>query len=118
MEDPLATQQISGSKSKSKPSGKGKSSEGSRASGTTGHPDEVYGLVSVLYHALQGAQTYAEYVSDAQRSRDEELVEFFQECQMEEVDRAERARGLLAARLDGMSADESNGEDEDEDEES
>src|SRR5687768_10168647 len=30
--------------------------------------DHVYGLVSVLYHALQGAQTYEKYIEDAQKA--------------------------------------------------
>jgi hypothetical protein len=70
------------------------------------------GLVSFHYHALQRAEAYAQYESDAARLGDEELVEFFQEYQVEDVDRAERAKELLAARLDGMSADNGNGEDE------
>ena len=33
--------------------------------------DHVYGLVSVLYHALQGAETYEKYVDDAERAGDD-----------------------------------------------
>ena len=78
--------------------------------------DEVYGLVSVLYHALQGAETYAQYVEDARRSGDDELSEFFEECQDEEVDRADRAKELLAARLDAF-ADADDDDDEEGDDE-
>jgi hypothetical protein len=80
--------------------------------GATGESDELYGLVSVLYHALQGAETYARYVEDARRSGDDELSEFFEECQDEEVDRADRAKELLATRLDAF-ADDREGEEED-----
>ena len=33
---------------------------------TTGTKDEQYNLVSVLYHALQGADTCATYLQDAE----------------------------------------------------
>jgi hypothetical protein len=77
--------------------------------------DEVYGLVSVLYHALQGAETYGKYIEDARRGNDAELVEFFEEAQDEENERALRAKRLLATRLEGFAEDE-DAEDEDEDE--
>lgn len=35
------------------------------AEGNTGTDDNLYNLVSVLYHALQGAETYDKYISDA-----------------------------------------------------
>ena len=76
--------------------------------------DEVYGLISVLYHALQGAETYARYGEDARRAGDDELVEFFEECQDEEVDCAERAKELLATRLDAYGDEEADDDDEDE----
>jgi hypothetical protein len=78
--------------------------------------DEVYGLISVLYHALQGAETYARYGEDARRAGDDELVEFFEECQDEEVDRAERAKELLATRLDAYADEAVDDEDDDEQE--
>ena len=78
-------------------------------------PDTVYGLVSVLYHALQGAETYQKYIQDAQRGGDEELVEFFQECLESEQERASRAKGLLASRMEEDADDEDDDEDEDED---
>lgn len=83
---------------------------------STREPDETYGLISVLYHALQGAETYAQYVADARRAGDEELVEFFEECQDEEADRAERAKQLLAARVATEAAKMDEDEDEDEEE--
>jgi hypothetical protein len=40
----------------------------------TGTRDEQYNLVSVLYHTLQGAETYEQYLQDAQQAGDQELV--------------------------------------------
>jgi hypothetical protein len=77
--------------------------------------DELYGVVSVLYHALQGAETYAQYVDDARRAGDDQLVKFFEQCQEEEIARAQRAKEMLARRLGGAVGEE-EGEDEDDDE--
>ena len=65
----------------------------------TGTKDEHYNLVSVLYHALQGAETYAQYIRDAEQAGDRELVQFLQEVKAEEERRAERAKALLGQRL-------------------
>ena len=43
----------------------------------TGTRDETYNLVSVLYHALQGAQTTMQYVQDAEQEGDPELVQLY-----------------------------------------
>ncbi|MGI6208611.1 MAG: hypothetical protein ACOYEW_10405 [Anaerolineae bacterium] len=66
---------------------------------TTGTSDVVYGLISVLYHALQGAETYAVYAEDARRLGDDEAAQFFQEMQQEARQRAERAKTLLRDKL-------------------
>ena len=68
----------------------------------TGERDESYNLVSVLYHALQGAETYTQYIADSERSGDDDLVEFFTECREEEKERAQRAKMLLGARIGGV----------------
>ena len=65
----------------------------------TGAKDKHYNLTSVLYHALQGGENYDQYISDAEAEGDEELVQFFQDVQEEERNRAQRAKGLLADRL-------------------
>jgi rubrerythrin len=65
----------------------------------TGTRDETYDVVSILYHALQGAETYQQYVRDAEQRGDQELAQFFREVQEEEKRRAERAKQLLANRL-------------------
>lgn len=79
--------------------------------------DETYGLVSVLYHSLQGAETYSAYIADAQRAGEEELVSFFRQCQEQENQRALRAKELLAAQLEDLREDEEEAASDDEDEE-
>ncbi len=71
----------------------------SDAAPSTGTKDEHYNLVSVLYHALQGGETYETYVRDAEEAGDDELVAFFRQVQDEDRQRATRAKELLAARV-------------------
>jgi hypothetical protein len=66
--------------------------------GNTGVQNTQYDLVSVMYHALQGGQTYSQYISDAQQSGDQELAQFFQQMQQEDEHRAQRAMQLLLQR--------------------
>jgi rubrerythrin len=70
-----------------------------RVEHTTGTHDVHYNLISVLYHTLQGAETSMQYVSDAEKSGDEEVARFFREVQEEDRRRAERAKALLGQRL-------------------
>ncbi len=63
----------------------------------TGTSNPEYNLISVLYHALQGADLYQKYASDA--GSDQDLANFFREVQQQEQQRAERAKQLLAQRL-------------------
>lgn len=42
---------------------------------TTGTRDEQYNLVSVLYHALHGAETVEAYILDAEAAGDERLLD-------------------------------------------
>lgn len=81
----------------------------------TGTPDETYGLVSVLYHALQGAETYEIYIEDAEAAGDDELVEFFRGIMEEERGRADRAKHLLAQRLGESTGMEDEDDSEDDD---
>ena len=62
---------------------------------TTGTRDEHYNLVSVLYHALQSADTCNHYAMDAQAAGDERLAGFFRETQDIQTQVAERAKELL-----------------------
>jgi len=65
----------------------------------TGTQDTTYNLLSILYHALQGAETYEKYINDAEQNGDSELSQFFRDVRDQNVQRAERGKQLLAARL-------------------
>jgi len=62
---------------------------------STGTRDEHYNLVSVLYHALQGAENCDRYAADAELTGDEHLVEFFRDAQAMQAQLAERSKELL-----------------------
>lgn len=66
---------------------------------TTGTSDVTYALVSVLYHALQGAETYEMYAADAEEDGEEDIAEFFRELIQDEQKRGDRAKRLLSDRL-------------------
>lgn len=71
----------------------------------TGTSDAVYNLVSVVYHALQGAETLEQYIDTA--GGDEELISLFRECQDDYRQIAEKGKALLRARLgkEGLRGD-------------
>ncbi len=75
--------------------------------------DQVFGLVSVLYHSLQGAQACEQYTNDAERAGDDELVKFFEECRSAQNERALRAKQLLVERMD-EEGDSTDAEDDEE----
>jgi hypothetical protein len=66
---------------------------------TTGTRDEHYDLVSVLDHALQGAETCTTYLHDAERAGDQGLIQFFREVQRTYRQLADRSKALLRQRL-------------------
>ena len=74
----------------------------------TGVRDEMYDVVSVLYHALQGGETCMQYLQDAQEAGDQQLVQFFQEVQECHRHLATRAKEILAQCLDHGSGHESH----------
>ena len=67
--------------------------------GDTGTRDITYDLVSVIYHALQGAETTALYIADARQEGNSELERFFTEAKDEYQARADRAKQLLTTHL-------------------
>ena len=71
--------------------------------GNTGTGDVTYNLVSILYHALQAAETHDQYIRDAEESGDRDLAAFFREVKDENTRRAERSKELLARRLTANS---------------
>lgn len=65
----------------------------------TGTKDEHYDVISMLYHALQGAETCTTYLQDAERGGDQDLVQFFREAQGTYRQLADRSKGLLRQRI-------------------
>jgi hypothetical protein len=111
----MANQQPATNKRKAGGQGNRRPGAGStaRPSGATVERDDTYGLISVIYHSLQGAETCGQYLEDARRSKSAELVAFFEECREEQNERAIKGRRLLAAQLEGLD-DEDEEDDDDE----
>jgi hypothetical protein len=61
----------------------------------TGTRDEHYDLVSVLYHALHGAENCNTYALDAEAAGNQRLAAFFREAGRTQARLSERAKGLL-----------------------
>jgi rubrerythrin len=78
------------------PSPQSAAASAEQATGTT---DTTYNLVSVLYHAFQGAETYRQYVQDAEQAGDPELVQFFHAAQAWQQHLATQAKEVLTQRL-------------------
>ena len=70
--------------------------------------DEIYNVVSVLYHALQGGETCMQYLQDAQETGDQKLVQFSQEVQECHRHLATWAKEVLAQRLEHGNGQESH----------
>jgi hypothetical protein len=67
--------------------------------GNTGTRDVTYDLISTAYHLLQGAETVAIYIGDAEQEGNQELAQFFRETKEEYTRRADRAKELLTTHL-------------------
>ncbi len=65
----------------------------------TGTRDVAYNLVSILYHALQGAEVYDQYIRDAEQQGNQDLAQFFRDTKEEDRRRADRAKQLLGQQL-------------------
>jgi hypothetical protein len=65
----------------------------------TGAHDEQYDLISVLYHATQGAWNYDHYIKDAEDQGDQELADFIRDVRDKNAEVAKRAKELLRSRL-------------------
>lgn len=61
--------------------------------------DKDYNLVSTLYHALQGAETSAVYLRDAETEGDGDVAKYFRDIQSQYMKMAERAKELLSKRI-------------------
>src|SRR5262245_39853010 len=71
----------------------------------TGERDVSSDLISVIYHALQGAESCARYAQDALARQDEQLAQFFEEVHGSHVEIAQEAKQLLIASLDLTESD-------------
>jgi hypothetical protein len=87
-------------------------SKATGAQSATDERDETYGLVSVMYNALQGAETIGRYIEDARAADNEELVLFFEECKGRQNEMAMKAKRLLASQLDESTSEDDDEEDE------
>jgi hypothetical protein len=65
----------------------------------TGTKETTYALVSVLYHALQGAETLGHDLQDAEAAGAQELVRFLREAQAWQRHLASHAQAVLQQRL-------------------
>ncbi|MGH1393567.1 MAG: hypothetical protein ACRAVC_05970 [Trichormus sp.] len=70
-----------------------------KAECNTGTKNEHFDLISIMYHSLEGAAIYEQYVQDANDSGDKDLANFFQEAKETNCKLADRAKQLLAQRL-------------------
>lgn len=91
----------------------GRSGQAGRA---TVERDDTYGLISVIYHALQGAETTGQYVEDARAADNEELVAFFEECKAQQNELAMKGKRLLAEQLFELIEEDEDDAMDDEDE--
>jgi hypothetical protein len=65
---------------------------------TTGTPDEHYNLISVLYHALHGAENCQTYATDAEAVGKDDLAAFFRNVQATHRRVAEQAKARLGIK--------------------
>jgi hypothetical protein len=59
----------------------------------------TYDLVSVIYHSLQGAETTAMFIADAEQAGNQDCAQFFREVKDEYTRCADRAKQLLTTHL-------------------
>lgn len=78
--------------------------QGQQASASAGQtqlplPNETFDLLSVLYYSLEADYKHQRYIQDAQQAGDNDLVQFFQQCQQQERQRAQQAQQLLNRKM-------------------
>ena len=64
----------------------------------TGTSDPTYNVISVVYHALQGAETIQKYLDDA--NTEDELKAYFQQEQQGYRRTADMGKQLLVTRIE------------------
>ena len=65
----------------------------------TGTADKDYNLISYVESCLDNALRLEQYIGDAERDRDGELVELFRKAQADSRKGAEMGKKLLRSRL-------------------
>ena len=78
------------------------------STGNTGTRDETYNIVSVMYHALQGAETIDQYINDA-GSDNQELADFLEETKNDYERIADEAKQLLMDELGNTRSESAAG---------
>lgn len=94
----------SGSQNQSSQSGQSSSQSG-QGGQQTGARDETYDIVSVLYHALKGAELCQKFTQDA---RDDDLRSFFQHAHDAQRQLAEKAKQCFQQQV-GKSSGQGGG---------
>ncbi|HVL57263.1 MAG TPA: hypothetical protein VM491_12210 [Burkholderiaceae bacterium] len=61
--------------------------------------DKDYDLISVVYHAAQGADTVKQYSEDARKSGDQDAAAFFDEVGQQYGQLVKKGKDLLKRRL-------------------
>ena len=69
------------------------------STGDTGTRDITYDLVSVIYHSLQGAETTAMFIADAEQAGNQDCAQFFREVKDDHTRHADRAKQLLITNI-------------------
>jgi hypothetical protein len=57
--------------------------------------DKDYDLISVIYHASQGAEICKQYSADAEKAGDNETAQFFKEVQEQNAKLVQKGKDLL-----------------------
>lgn len=81
-----------------------------QSTGQTGVRDATYNLISVVYHALQGAETYKMYEEDVEGTQDTELAQFFRQAHEDEKRRAQQGKDLLTRHLQKQAGSSGGGQ--------
>ena len=66
---------------------------------STGTSDPTYNIISVLYHALEGASTIDQYINDARQAGDEDLANYFEQVKQGYTRTSDQGKRLLAERI-------------------
>ncbi len=62
--------------------------------------DKNYNLISLLYHSADVVETLKTYIQDAEEEGDQELIDFFSTALENNLEASQRAKELLAQRLE------------------